>query len=72
MLSDTKNLLYLQRKDTQFNSEQEGYFTQYKSKDKWSPEMENRKFSPCFISGDTFTINTLPFHKHVNRFSNLS
>ncbi len=31
-----------------------------------SPEKkENRKFSPCFISGDTFTINTLLFHKHT-------
>ena len=29
------------------------------------PEMEKRKFSACFISGDTFTINTLLFQKHI-------
>jgi hypothetical protein len=26
------------------------------------PEMENRKFFACFISGDTFSINTLLIH----------
>jgi hypothetical protein len=30
-----------------------------------SPEMENRKFSACFISGDTFTINTILFQKYI-------
>jgi hypothetical protein len=29
------------------------------------PEMENRKFFACFISGDTFTINTLLINKHI-------
>jgi hypothetical protein len=29
------------------------------------PEMENRKFSACFISGDSFTINTLLPNKHI-------
>ena len=29
------------------------------------PEMENMKFSPCFISGDSFTINTLLLHKYI-------
>jgi hypothetical protein len=29
------------------------------------PEMENRKLSACFISGDSFTINTLLFHKYI-------
>jgi hypothetical protein len=29
------------------------------------PEMENRKFSACFISGDTFTINTILFQKYI-------
>jgi hypothetical protein len=29
------------------------------------PEMENRKSFPCFLSEDTFTINTLLFHKYI-------
>ena len=29
------------------------------------PEMENNKFSACFISGDSFTINTLLFQKYI-------
>jgi hypothetical protein len=31
-----------------------------------TPDMENRKFFACFISGDIFSINTLLIHKHLN------
>jgi hypothetical protein len=29
------------------------------------PGMANRKFSACFISGDTSTINTILFQKYI-------
>jgi hypothetical protein len=30
-----------------------------------TPKSESRKSSPCSIFGDTFTINTLQFLKHI-------
>ncbi len=44
------------------------YLIHYKLKNKWSQKSENRKSSPCSIFGDTFTINTLLFHKYINDF----
>jgi hypothetical protein len=67
MLSDTKNLC-IARKDTLFNWYKNCYLIQYKSKDKWLQKVKTGSFSPCFILGDTFTINTLLFHKHIKIF----
>jgi hypothetical protein len=36
------------------------------------PEMENRKLSACFTSGDSFTIKYTTVPKIYKRFSNLS
>jgi hypothetical protein len=64
MLSATENLLYCKGKNTILYLKQKRLLdTAINLVQPLTPEMENRKFSPCFISGDSFTINTLQLHK---------
>ena len=57
--------LYFRKVTNNVIEQKWNYLIQYKLKNKWSPKSENRKSSPCSILGDTFTINTLQFLKHI-------
>jgi|LakMenE18May11ns_1017448.scaffolds.fasta_scaffold8410329_1 hypothetical protein len=65
LLSATENLIYCLGKNTIFIMKQNRLLDTAISQEQVPPEMENRKFSPCFISVDTFTINTLLLHKYI-------
>jgi hypothetical protein len=69
LLSALKTFI-LQRKHTEYIETKLKYLSQYKFNEQVPPEMENRKFSACFISGDTFTL--LPYNsQNLNTFYNI-
>jgi hypothetical protein len=67
MLSETENLLYCKGKNTIYNETGISYLIQQlatTNSRKWKTPVS----SPCFISGDSFTINTLQLHKYIKDY----
>ena len=64
-LSVSENLIYCTGQKTHYN-DYKLLLNTVQVQEQVTPKSENRKSSPCSIFGDTFTINTLLFHKYIN------